>query len=182
MFTRLKMSSSKVSVVVRNMSESQIFLKKGVQVVWVVSSSPVLPMEFSSEMEAALGAEATCEAMSVSVQQEKLLEKPNLDGLSHWTPWNAAAAQDVILAFHDIFMLEGNELGCTSATEHEICIRDREPFKEQFRCIPPMVLEEVCTSLWDMLDAGAICPIQSLWCNTVVLRKKDGSLHFCVDL
>ena len=31
-YTRLKMSSSKVSVVVRNMSESLIFLKKGVQV------------------------------------------------------------------------------------------------------------------------------------------------------
>ena len=31
-YTRLKMSSSKVSVVVRNMSDSPIFLKKGVQV------------------------------------------------------------------------------------------------------------------------------------------------------
>ena len=44
-YTRLKMSSSKVSVVVRNMSESSIFLKKGVQVERVVSTSPVLPAE-----------------------------------------------------------------------------------------------------------------------------------------
>ena len=43
-------------------------------------------------------------------------------------------------------------------------------------------LEEVYTSLWDMLEAGAIHPSQSLWCNAVVLvRKKDGTLHFCVD-
>ena len=45
MYTRLKMSSSKVSMVVRNMSESPIFLKKGVQVAWVVSASPVPPGE-----------------------------------------------------------------------------------------------------------------------------------------
>ena len=33
-----------------------------------------------------------------------------------------------------------------------------------------------------MLDAGAIHPSQSLWCNTVVLIcKKDGTLHFCMD-
>ena len=33
-----------------------------------------------------------------------------------------------------------------------------------------------------MLDAGAICPSQSPWCNALVLvRKKDGTLHFCVD-
>ena len=40
-YTRHKMSSRKVSVVVRNMSESPIFLKKGMQVAWVVSASLV---------------------------------------------------------------------------------------------------------------------------------------------
>ena len=104
-----------------------------------------------------------------------------MDGLSNWTPQNAAAAQDLVLAFN-IFALEGDELGCTSAGEHEIGITDSEPFKEWFWCTPPPLLEEVHASLHDMLDAGAICPSQPPWCNMVVLvRKKDGSLHFCVD-
>ena len=56
-YTHLKNGSGRVSLVVRNMSDSHIFLKKGVPVVWVVSASLVPPVELSPEMEAALGAE-----------------------------------------------------------------------------------------------------------------------------
>ena len=88
--------------------------------------------------------------MSVAVRQEKLLGKLNLDGLANWSPENLAAARELILAYHDVFALESNELGCTSAIEHEIHIENSKPFKEQFRCIPPPLLEEVCASLRDM--------------------------------
>ena len=165
-----------------NMSDSHIFLKKGVPVVHIISASLVPPTELSPEMEATLGLEAKPEPLLVKVRQEKLLEKLNLDRLAHWSPRNAAVARELVLAYHDVFVLESNELGCTSAIEHEIRIDNSGPFKEQFRCIPPSLLEEVCASLWDMLDAGAVCPSQSPWWNAVVLvRKKDGTLHFCVD-
>ena len=120
--------------------------------------------------------------MTVQERQDKLLEKLNLDGLSEWTPRNAAIARELLLSYHDAFALEPDELGCTSAIEHEIHLSDEEPFKERFRRIPPPLLDEVCASLRDMLEAGAIRPSQSPWCNAVVLvRKKDGSLRFCVD-
>ena len=176
------MSIGKVSLVVRNMSESSIFPKKGVQVARMVSASPVLSVELSPELEAILGMEDKWEPLYVVEQQKKLLEKLNLDGLSNWTPQNAMVARDLMLAFHDIFTLEGSERGCTSVVEPEIRITDSEPFKEWFSCIPPPLLEEVHALLHDMLDAGAICPSQSPWCNAVVLvRKKDGMLRFCVD-
>ena len=137
-----------------------------------MSTSPVSPTELLPEMEATLGTEARSEPMSVVARQEKLLEKLNLDGLAHWSSRNAAAARELVLAYHDVFTLESNKLGCTSAIEHEICIKNSEPFKEWFWCIPPSLLEEVCTSLWDMLETGAIHPNQSLWCNVVVLVRK----------
>ena len=71
-YTRLKMSSSKMSVVSRNIEESPVFLKKGMQVVWVVSASPVPPTELSPEMEAVLGAEDRQPSLSVAEQQRKL--------------------------------------------------------------------------------------------------------------
>ena len=181
-YTHLKNGSGRVSLMVRNMSNSHIFLKKGVPVVRVMLASLVPPNELLPEMEAALGSEAKPEPMLVIVRQEKLLEKLNLDGLAHWSLRNAAMARELVLAYHNVFALESNELGCTSTIEHEIHIDKSKPFKEQFRCIPTPLLEEVCTSLQDMLDAGAIHPSQLPWCNVVVLvRKKDGTLHFCVD-
>ena len=141
-YTRLKNGSRRVSLVVRNVSDSCIFLKKGALVAWVVSASLVPPAELSPEMEAALGKESR-----LAARQEKLLEKLNLDGLVHWSPENAMAVRELVLAYHDVFVLESNELGCTSAIEHEIRIENDEPFKELFRRIPPPLLEEVHASL-----------------------------------
>ena len=88
---------------VRNVSDSHIFLKKGVPVAQVMSASPVLPTELSPEMEAALGMESQPEPMSVAARQGKLLEKLNLDGLAHWSPGNAVVVRELVLAYHDVF-------------------------------------------------------------------------------
>ena len=82
------------------------------------------------------------------------MDKLNLDGLSEWSPHNAAIARELLLSYHDTFALESDEPGCTSAIEHEICLNDDKPFKEHFRHILPPLLEEVHASLRDMLEAG----------------------------
>ena len=129
--------------------------------VWVVSVSLVQPIELSPEMEATLGAKSRPEPLSVVARQEKLLEKLNLHGLANWSPGNVAAVRELVLAYHDVFALESNELGCTSAIEHEIRIENDEPFKERFRRISLPLLEEVRASFRDMLEAGAIHLSQS---------------------
>ena len=66
--------------------------------------------------------------------------------------------------------------------KHKIKIDDGKPFKEHFRCIPPPLLDEVRQHINEMLEAGAIRPSNSPWCNAVVLvHKKDGGLCFCID-
>ena len=91
-------------------------------------------------------------------------------------------AKALLLEFHHVFSLEPNEIGCTDATKHVIELMKDEPFKERFRRIAPPLVDEVHQHIQEMLDGGAIRPSQSPWCNAVVLvRKKDGSLRFCID-
>ena len=83
-----------------------------------------------------------------------------------------------------MFFPEKNEIGHTKASEHIIELKDPNVtlFKERFRRILPPQVDEVREHLKLMLDAGAIQPSNSPWCNAVVLVwKKDGSLRFCID-
>ena len=73
-----------------------------------MSASLVPPTELSPAMEATLGTEAKPEPMLVVARQEKQLEKLNLDGLAHWSLRNVAAAKELVLAYHDVFVLESN--------------------------------------------------------------------------
>ena len=75
-------------------------------------------------------------------------------------------------------------MGHTKVTKHKIVLKDPDtsPFKEHFHRIPPPQVDEVREHLKLMLDAGVVRPSNSPWCNAVVLvRKKDGSLRFCID-
>ena len=62
------------------------------------------------------------------------------------------------------FSLEPVKLGCTHSTKHTIKVTDDTPFKEQFRQIPPPLVEEVQSHLREILESGAIQPSHSAWC------------------
>ena len=124
--------------------------------------------------------------LSTQQRQELLLaalqKDGGLDRLKEWPPKLAKKAVALLLEFHHVFSLKLNEIGCMDATKHVIELMKDEPFKERFRRIAPPLVDEVRQHIQEMLDGGAIWPSQSPWCNAVVLvRKKDGSLRFCID-
>ena len=96
----------------------------------------------------------------------------------------AEKARSLLWGYHDIFSLEKHDMGHTNVTKHKIVLKDLDtpPFKDHFCRIPPPQLDEVREHLKLMLDAGVVQPSNSPWCNAVVLvRKKDGSLRFCIN-
>ena len=112
----------------------------------------------------------------------KLFDELDLSGLDLWAPKLGDKAHWLLAKYHNIFSLDPAELGCTHLTKHTIKVTNDIPFKVRFRQIPPPMVEEVWDHLREMLESSTIRPSQSAWCNAVILvRKKDGSLHFYIN-
>ena len=81
-----------------------------------------------------------------------------------------------------MFSLEANERGETNLVQFEINTGDSSPTKQPTRYIPHPARQEVAELLKEMQEANVIKPCKSPWASPVVLvRKKDGTLRFCVD-
>ena len=117
-------------------------------------------------------------------QLKKLYELTKLaGGTSEWTPEQQQRAKDVIKKYSFLFAMGTLDLGKTNLVKHKIELTDYTPIKDRYRRIPPHQYEEVRKHLKEMLDVGAIRRSNSPWASPVVLvRKKDGSLRFCIDL
>ncbi|MCG8034660.1 MAG: DDE-type integrase/transposase/recombinase, partial [Candidatus Thiodiazotropha taylori] len=110
------------------------------------------------------------EQLGVSIDTDNLL------------PDQVLRVKQVLGNWSHIFSKDPTDLGKTDLVKHQIRLSDSTPFKEPYRKIPPAMFEEVRQHLKEMLEAGAIRPSQSPYSSNVVLvRKKDGSLRFCID-
>ena len=88
---------------------------------------------------------------------------------------------EVLAKHHGIFYLE-DERGETSLVEFAIDTGDAVPKKQAAHRILHAAREEINSQLAKMQIDGVIQPSESPWASPVVLvRKRDGSLRFCVD-
>ena len=178
-----KGSKKAVVVVQNNTTYPQTLWKKTP----VARAVPTLPVTKTPELEGLLGgtdkaSDSRTPRLTVRQRHGKLFNELDLSSLDSWTLELADAAHQLLAKYHDAFLLDPAELCCTHSTEHTIKVTDDTPFKEMFRSIPPLMVEEVRNHLKEMLESGAIRPSQSVWCSLVVLVwKKDSGLHFCIN-
>ena len=179
-YATLADGSNRVTVLLRNNTQDWLEIKKGMPITRMVAANEV------PRVTGLLSAWEPKEQPTLSEAERKdlLLEKLDLTGLEAWPEDQAEKARSLLKEYHDIFSLEKRDMGHTNATKHKIVLKDPDtpPFKECFCKIPPPQLNEVREHLKLMLDMGVIWPSNSPWCNAVVLvRKKNGSLCFCID-
>ena len=128
--------------------------------------------------------EKVLEPPVLTPERESLLfRKIELEGTKDWSEELKLKTKDLFREYVHIFALEILEMGHTSLAKHKTKLDNYTPFKERYRQIPPTLFDEVKKHLKEMIQVGAIRCSNSPWASAVVLvRKKDGSLHFCIDL
>jgi transposase InsO family protein len=171
--------SSRIGVQIQNLCNRSVTIPARTVIcdlhkVSVVENSPLLGSEGKTS--------ATAESLSPDNARE-VLEKFKLDTEAHLSSGQVTQVETLLLKYSHVFSLHDLDLGRTDAVKHHILLSDNAPFKERHRRIPPSLYEEVRNHLKEMLDLDVIRPSASPYSSPVVLvRKRDGTLRFCIDL
>ena len=125
-------------------------------------------------------ASAVCSVTSEMDRKGRLLElieKPSL--------LNDQQTQELLgflTSHHTAFSLDDLDRGETNLLDMEIHTGNESPRRVLMRRMPLAVRQEVARQLQKMQDTGVIEPSSNPWSSPVVMvRKKDGTLRFCVD-
>ena len=175
-------SARKVKVWIAEMEDDVIlgmdFLKSqgcvlDLQLGTVKMGSTSLALACNSGKPMLIRAIRPCEAKTVPVELEQLV------------PTNSGHEEDVkqlLRDFTDVFAVGSKSLGRTDMVRHKIQTEGAAPIKQAPRRMPLAKASEAQKAIQEMVSQGVVKPSQSPWSSPVVLvRKKDGSLRFCVD-
>ena len=84
--------------------------------------------------------------------------------------------------YQDILATSSSDLGRTTKVQHRIHTSDHPPVRQPVRRAPAALREQAREELQRMVEKGVVQPSSSPWASPLVLvRKKDGSVRFCVD-
>ena len=84
--------------------------------------------------------------------------------------------------YYDVFMAPDDPLGSTNLVQHHIDTGDSDPIRQPPRRAPWHQKPVIESEIRKMLKEGVIEPADGPWASPIVLvRKKDGTVRFCVD-
>ena len=114
--------------------------------------------------------------------QELAPELAQLVDKTELTDSQKEEVSSLLLEYQDVFSLPGSVLGRTSKVQHRIDTGGNPPIRQKARRIPAgqqTIYEE---EMQKMRDLDIIEPSDSPWASpTVLVKKKDGTMRFCVD-
>ena len=179
---KLTTRSRQVAVKVKNLLAILITIAKDVKVAQVVAANAVPQVDVVlgtlEKLNEIQGIQWT--RMSVKWRREVLFQQLDLSGLEGWSDKSQVAAHALLAEYHDI-SLEPGDLDCTDLAKHEITCLQWTLQREVPKNSPTHGGWGLGTHEGDV-GSGTIHPSQSWWCNAVVVVcKKDGGVHFCID-
>ena len=117
-YTELRQGSKKAVVVVRSSTACLHTFQKKTPVAWAVMVLlvPRPPMKPQLQEGAEEAQDPHTPKLTVRQRQGKLFDELDLSGLDSWSPELAGTASQLLTKYHDVFLLDPMELGCTHST------------------------------------------------------------------
>ena len=173
-------ASGQAHVVVKNSSGYTEFLEEGTD---IGLATPVTVVECSKETDAELvGVNIVHTGEEDEERKAQLAKCIAIECPEVTEEEERRELLDVVTGYHKVFSLSSFEREETDLVEFKIDTGEARPRKLPLRRMPFTVREEVARQVQQMQDIGVITPSNSPWsCPVVLVRKKDGSQHFCVD-
>ena len=104
-----------------------------------------------------------------------------VEGCENLLPMEREQLFELLDMYWHILSTSSSDLGCTTKVQHRIHTGDHPPVCQPVRRAPAAHQEQAREELQWMIEKGVVQLSSSPWASPLVLVKRDGSVHFCVD-
>ena len=174
--TLLPLKTTKLQVPILNTRSREVTLLRGTLLGKVFTAEANTSTTSSLNRVSRIRAED-----AVSPAHEEVIKKM-VDGLPPELTSEREKVRDLLTQHRTILSTGDHDVGRTPLVEHTIDTGDHRPIRQPLRRQPFQQQTYIDEETNRMLEYGIIEPAASPWASNVVLvKKKDGSLRFCVD-
>jgi predicted aspartyl protease len=165
--TLVTTSNGKCMVRVLNLSDEPQILMNGQK---LASAEPVDVLDSTLQDSSDIVPSHLQKLFAETCEREKL------------TPEITEQLRQLLCRYANLFAKNDDDLGRTNVVLHDIDTGDAKPIHQAPRRVPAALQPDVDKEIKQMLERGIIESGQSPWASPIVLvRKKDGTIRFCVD-